>query len=341
LNKIIAYILLLFAFSSSVFGVDNDMIVSCDSQSLCEINEIIDTTKNKKKKIRLLESLAVKSMEANQYDLAMDIYVKLLVLKKIPKNKKFQYYVKLGDIYGFKKEYILSMQNYRKAMFLYKKNIDIRLKVGSIFLKSNLYNLAEDTFLDALDINKNSSVAKNGLGDVFYRQEIYTKAMKYYSQINSEDYNEESVVKIVDCYRNLNRIDEAISILKAFTIKNKNPELLFLLGLLYIDKNEYMQARDLFLELIKQDEKNFKLCLYLASLYDLIEDNVNAKKMFNRAYAINSSYAAIDFMQAKIAYKMGNLPEAKKYARDSYSKAKTVFVKDQAQRLLNFLNAVK
>ncbi|MCA6072540.1 MAG: hypothetical protein LE178_03265 [Endomicrobium sp.] len=341
MNRIIVYILLLLIFYYPVFGFDNDAVLSPDEQSLKEINEIcaqLDTDCSKKEKIRLLELLADKSITATQYHSALDAYSKLLDLKGNSKRKKFQYYVGLGNAYALKGNYILSIQNYRNAISLCRKNIDVKIKVGNIFLKSNLYELAEESFRDALSINNNSDEAKKGLGDVFYELGVYIKAVDYYTKTDLSAYNKETVVKVVDCYRNLDRIDDAVNFLEMATVGNKDKELIFLLATFYVDKKEYVKAKKLLLRLIEEDAKNFKLYIYLGHLYELTGDFVHAKKILDRASSLNSSYATTDLLQARIAYKTGNLLESKKYARNAYSKATIFFVKNQAQKMLQFLD---
>jgi tetratricopeptide (TPR) repeat protein len=333
--------MLTLAFYSFAYGIDIGGVSSSDERFFKEINEIsvkIDAAKNKKEEIKLLERLAEILVSGGQYGHALDIYYRLLKYKKVPRSKKFKYYVKLGDIYGLEKNYGPSLECYKKASFLYKRDIYVRLKLGDMFLKSNLYNLAEKSFLEVLAVDGNLDSAKKGLGDVFYYQHINTKAVYYYNQIDPKNYDKETVIKIVNCYRDLNRIDDAMKILSAFAEEYKDTELFFLFGLLFADKKEYLKAEDMFLKAIECDKRNFKVYVYLASIYNLMGEIHKAKKISDEAYSMNSSYATVDLIQAEIAYKMGKLYEAERYAFNAYTKAKTVFVKEQAQKMIDFLN---
>jgi tetratricopeptide (TPR) repeat protein len=327
-------------FSSILLG-EHRIIYSLDEHSLREIDEIslkIEVFKNVREKIKNLENLIEKSINYEQYDLALHIYNELLKLKSIPKNKRFEYYVGLGDVYSLKQDYISSISYYKEALLLYPKNIEIRFKIGSMFLKSSLYDFAETAFLEILKIDGNSSIAKKRLGDIFCCQGMYTKAIEYYSQIDFKNCDKDSILRIVECYKKLNEIDDAIELLKSVTVHNQDPELLFLQAVLYIDKEEYSKAENLLLQLIKKnDTRNFKTYVYLALLYDLMGETLKAKKMFDEVYKINPSYAVIDFLRAKIAYKMGNFHKARKYANDAHFKATTVFVKDQTRKMIDFL----
>jgi tetratricopeptide (TPR) repeat protein len=341
LNKILACSIFITLFYSFVCGVNTDKISSSNEHFLREVNEIsveIETAQNEKEKIKLLEYLAEMFIKNNQYDSALEVYNELLDCKKTHKKKKFKYYVKLGDIYNLQKKYSFSLEYYKKALTLYKKNIDVRLKIGDILLKSELYNLAEKFFLEVLEIDKNSDLAKKGLGDVFYYQGVNTKAINYYNNINPENYDKETVERIVSCYRTLKNTDDAVKVLDMYMQKNKDAELFFLYGLLFIDKEEYLQAENMFLNAVKYDKNNFKVHMYLAVIYDLTGEIEKAKKTTEKAYSINSSYAVVDLMLAKIYYKMQEFDNAKKHINNAYIKSKTVFVKNYAKKMLDFMN---
>jgi|LQAB01.1.fsa_nt_gi tetratricopeptide (TPR) repeat protein len=103
-------------------------------------------------------------------------------------------------------------------------------------------------------------------------------------------------------------------------------------GLLLADKKEYLKAGDMFLKAIECDKRNFKAYIYLASICNLMGELRKAKKISDEAYLMNSFYVAVDLIRAEIAYKMGKLYKAERYAFKVYTKAKTVFVKEQAQK---------
>jgi tetratricopeptide (TPR) repeat protein len=139
-----------------------------------------------------------------------------LEYKKVPRSENIKYYIKLGYIYGLEKNYGSSLECYKKLRFYTKELFYARPELGYVFLKSNLYSLAEKSFLEVLAIDGNSDSAKKGLGDVFYYQYIGAKAAYYYDQIDPKNYDKEIVIKIVNCYRDLSRIDYAMKILNVF-----------------------------------------------------------------------------------------------------------------------------
>jgi tetratricopeptide (TPR) repeat protein len=201
-----------------------------------------------------------------------------------------------------------------------------------------MYELAQKFFDDVLKSNKKSTNAKKGLGEMFYLQNNYQKAIFYYEQINFF-LDKDIVLKVADSYNNLNKVDKSIGILEEYTKNDKSFDTLFYLGKLYIEKQKYLKAKEIFLNLYERHKYNFKVCLYLSNVYYLLGEMSLSKHMLDISYKLNPSYSAVDILQAQTAYKLGRVDEAKKYAKRALVKAKTLFLRDQAQKCLNFLQS--
>ncbi|MDR2617123.1 MAG: tetratricopeptide repeat protein [Endomicrobium sp.] len=334
MNKLVASFLFLLVFSCLTFAFENG-VVSCPEEE--QVNSVIKDCKNQKEKIKKLEDFALKSYNNNQYNLALYVYNKLLSFKKNSKRKEFSYYMVLGDLYCLNNNYFFGIEMYKEALSIYKKNEEINIKIANLYLRNNVYELAQEFFNEVLKNNKNSIHAKKGLGNLFYLQNSYQKAIFYYEQLGFLNADKDTILKMVDSYTNLNDISKAIEILEKYAENSESFEILLLLGQLYIENNEYVKAKKLFLNLHKNYSDNFKVCLYLANVYDLLGETSLSKLMLELSYKINSSYCTTDILQAKVAYKLGLISEAKKYAHNALTKAKTVFLRNQAHKCLNFL----
>jgi tetratricopeptide (TPR) repeat protein len=333
--------LTIFIFATGSFGLkanlEEHQRKSSHSKALSESLIEVNIVKNKKENIKELDLLAKSFIERCFYNRALDVYDKIL-RQKPPRNKIFEYYVIIGDLYNLKKDYNLSLEYYKKALYIHKNNVEVMVKIGKIFFEENFFERAEKMFLDALKIDKKSIKANRGLGDLFYKQGIYAKAVNYYIKIPKEFYEREIIKNMADSYKNLNKINEAIDILEPFLEKHIDYELMFDMGLIYMNIDNYEKAKEWLLKSLEVKSNNFKNCIYLASLYDLTGDHKKAIDLFNKAYNLDSSYASVDFMRAGLAYRTGRIREAKIYANESYKKAKSVFVKNQAKKLIEFLN---
>ncbi len=347
MNKAVVLLLSFFMVLSAgvLFAADEVIITDSDdvklSSDVYEMSLKIDNAKNKKEEIALLEEFAQMLHKSGQYAAAENLY-KALLEEKVSKKKRFQYNVSLGDIYALQKNYTLSLDSYRKAEALYKKNLDLKLKTGDILYKSNLYNLAEQNFLEALNIDKDSDYAKRRLGDIYFSQLRYSKALEYYGSVKNVSIDKELVVNMALCYRSLDKTDEAIALTGDYLLRHGNDdEVFFLSGLLYADKRMYDSAEEQFSKSIAANDKNYIVYVYLAAIYMENDKVKKAKKYLDKAYSLNPSYSTIDLMYSEIAYKMGRIYEARRYAHNASLKAKTPFVKEYAQKMIDFLNNKK
>jgi tetratricopeptide (TPR) repeat protein len=328
--------------TSTSFSLETDFEVtqkdSSSSKVLDEtLVEVDITSKNKKEKLKELELLAENFANNGFYNRAINVYDNILK-QKLSKKKLFEYYVKIGDLHNLNKNYVYSIASYQKALKVRKRSSQVFVKIGNIFLEEKLSILAEKMFEEALQIDKHSIEATIGKGNILYTKGNYKKALECYNKIPKEFYDREIVKKIADCYISLNRNNEASTILESFLKEHDDYELIFNLGMIYINRSDYNMTEDLFLKFLKNNSDNFKMYVYLGSIYDLKGESSKALKMFNKAYAINSSYAVVDFMRAKAAYNMGRIRDAKTYANEAYNKAQNIFIKDQTQKLIKYLS---
>ena len=332
-----------FFFAGSAFAQQQSDNDGADASLSAQINEItvnLDRAKNKKEKIELYERFAETLAESGRYGAAENAYKKLLEMNP-PKKKKFAYYTRFGDLEALQKNYSSALEYYKKAQAVYPKDVEINLKIGDILLASNLYNLAEKSFLDALDADKNSDYAKKRLGDICLYRNQYSKALEYYNAIDLSHYDEDVAVNAAVCLRYIGQIDDALKRVNYFLSGTRSAEAYFVSGMLYADKKMYAEAEKQFLNSIEIDDKNFIVYVHLAGIYSINDEGEKAKAALDKAYALNSSYAVVDLMYAEISYKSNRIYEARRYAYNAAAKAKTPFVKEQAQRMLEYLNSVK
>lgn len=343
MNKIFAIIMSLFIFSSFSFSHRTFEIGMSDEEIMTKIDELsfkLDNVKRKKDKLKLYEEFAEMFYSKRAYEASMRIYLMLLEAEP-PKKKEAEYYIKLGDIAASQKYYSDSLDYYKNALALYKKNNDIKKKIGEILLESNLYSLAEQMFLEILDSDKNSNYAKRKLADIYYSQKRYSKALSYYEDISKPSQDKNTIVNMAACYKSLNNPDKSIKLIEDYSKDYQSSEMFFLLGLLYSDMRKFDKGEEQFLLALRFDDKNFAAYIYLAAIYLEHGDDDKAEEMLKKASSLNSYLSAVDMMFARIAYKKGRLYEARRFASNAVLKAKSPFVKKQAQKMLDFFNEQK
>ncbi|MDR2426751.1 MAG: tetratricopeptide repeat protein [Endomicrobium sp.] len=310
-----------------------------EEEIVYKMNELslkIDEARKKKDIIALYEEYAEMFFSNKAYRMAVDIYLVLIEMKP-SKKKKAEYFVKLGDIEAAQKSYNESIEYYSSALSLYKKNNNIRCKIGDILLQSNLYGLAEQCFKDILDLDKNSDYAKRKLGDIYFWQKKYSTALKYYESVSPSYYDKEIIANFSECYKNLNNYKKAIMLVDDFIEEHADSDLYLLSGLLYAETGNVPKAKEQFFSAVEADPNNFAACVNLAAIYLDNGDMDKAEEMLKKANLINSYTAVVDMMFASIAYKKGRLYEARRYASNAVLKSKRPFLKQQSQRMLDFL----
>jgi tetratricopeptide (TPR) repeat protein len=269
---------------------------------------------------------------------AKDIYLKLLT-QKISKKQKFKYYERIADIYALQNNYEESLEYYRNALTLYSKKPQIHSKIGDIFSKNDLYNLAETSFEKALKIDKNWTQAQKGICNIYYNHGLYDKAAKYCSEIIQKENIQEYVLKFAVCCRKLKNIDLGIETIKNFMDKNgRDKDSLFLYALLQYDKKEYFLAKNTFLKVLEYDDKDFQIYLYLAKIYAEEKDFSKAIETLKKASILNPNSAVIDLLLAESFYKTKNHKDAKIHANNACRKAQSSFIRKQAEKAVDFLN---
>lgn len=285
-----------------------------------------------------LEKLADVLFQQKRFLAASEIYQNLL--SKYPsKQKTFLYNVKLGDIFAELKNYSQSLSFYNTAKNLYGKDIEIRLKIGNLLFENGLYNLAQESYLEILKINKNSDEAKIKLGDIFFLTGDFLSAAEYYEKIDRKRYDEPLIINIAKTYRKTGGADKALVFLNNYLKSSDSAEIYFLAGKFYYQKKDYQNAQINFLSALKQNNQFFEAYLYLADINIEYENNLDlADALLEKAFALKPDSAAIDLLRSCSAYKRGNNKIAENFAESAYKKSKTDFTRQEAKRAADFFN---
>jgi hypothetical protein len=96
------------------------------------------------------------------------------------------------------------------------------LSLGDMFLESNLYNLAEKSFLKVL-VDGNLDSDKKDLETSFIISILALKCHNFYD-LDRKNYDKDTI-NIANCYCDLNRINNVMKILNAFTEGDMGTEL--------------------------------------------------------------------------------------------------------------------
>lgn len=204
------------------------------------------------------------------------------------------------------------------VLVLEKRNIllfeTINILKSHIYLKISNNKKAKQVLINVLNKNPESYKAHKLLAEIYELEGGMRKAIDEYVQaidINKQDFD--SYYKVADLLNNLNKKDEAAQML--VSLLNKKPEYLEateLLGDIYISKDMYKEAVNVYQDALKYNQTNYNLYYDLGIAYTMLNDFQNAKICYEKAAELNSLLYNAKYSLAEIALIYKDLDEAEK-----------------------------
>lgn len=204
------------------------------------------------------------------------------------------------------------------VLVLEKRNIllfeTINILKSHIYLKISNNKKAKQVLINVLNKNPESYKAHKLLAEIYELEGGMRKAIDEYVQaidINKQDFD--SYYKVADLLNNLNKKDEAAQML--VSLLNKKPEYLEateLLGDIYISKDMYKEAVNVYQDALKYNQTNYDLYYNLGIAYTMLNDFQNAKICYEKAAELNSLLYNAKYSLAEIALIYKDLDEAEK-----------------------------
>ena len=210
---------------------------------------------------------------------------------------------------------------------------------------------AKNVMLDFASKYPNSAIAHKLLADLYEKEGGMRKAIDEYVQamdINKRDYN--SYYRIAYLLTNLDKKEESIQMLTTLlSKKNDHLEAAVLLGDLLIEKEQYKEATNIYLEALKYNPQSYELNYNLAMAYTMLNDFQSAKEYYEIASQINTLCYNSKYSLAEIALIYKELNEAEEHfleiiqdgqmLPDSYYElAKISLIKGDKDRAITYAN---
>jgi tetratricopeptide (TPR) repeat protein len=335
LNKIFSAFTIIILSASFLFAqINSDM----SDDEISTVIETLSFEKINKKQKKNLEEIGAALINEKRFLPAIKIYRILLDLDN-SKKQEFLYNVKLGDIEESLDNFQQAISFYETAQLLYPKDIEIKLKIGNVFLKSNLFGLAQDRFQAALSINKNSDYAKKGLGDSYFKQGMYLEALKYYKTISAKTFDEQTFINMIICFKEMNMLSQALNLANQWK-EFDMPETHFIIATVYYNLRDYERAKKEFLTSIQEDKNYYPSYMYLAAIALSQNELKLALQYLDNAQELDNNLLSIDFIRAQVYYKQKNYAHAKKFAQNAAKKTenKYNFIFQQAKNLISTID---
>ena len=203
-------------------------------------------------------------------------------LKKIPEMTA-EGYEKLGDSYVRQGNLDMAFIQYDRALKLNSKGMNVRYKIGRLFLEKGLTEEAKKEFQEILKTEPSHALSHEGMGRAYIKLGEWGEAEKSFQKairLNSHLWQAHNFLGII--YDRQKQFDAAIDQYKKAISINPNDAALFNnLGMAFFFKGDYEKAIKAYSEGIKIDVSNGKIHNNLALvLYKLgkYEDTFEAFK---------------------------------------------------------------
>jgi tetratricopeptide (TPR) repeat protein len=196
-------------------------------------------------------------------------------------------YLELGTVEFGLDEFANAEQAFSKVIALDSMNQDAYYNLGITQTKIKKYKSAEKSLMRALEIKKGHAETQKALGQLYYVQDNWDKAIEYfkaYNATNTKDAN--SYFFIAKCYRQKGLLPEAETAYERATeIDSGFAMAYFNLGNLLSDQEKYSSAISAYRNAIQADKGLYKAHYNLAVAYQgaqMYEEALSSYKDFVR-----------------------------------------------------------
>jgi len=227
------------------------------------------------------------------------------VERRLDKNSP-EYHYLLGKRYLLLNEYELAFNEFYKAIELDKDFVKPYAEIARILLKNGKIKNAEELVKRALDINPLFIEGNHLLGEIYFIQNRYDLALKFFKKafkLNPE--NENRNLKIVKICLLLDKKEELYEVIEFLDVDKILP---------IFDKYEKLELLENILnDLIEKKPYNLKNYLSLAELLKKKREFGKALAILNNALNIFENNPIIFRKIGEIYIEKGDEKEAKKY----------------------------
>ena len=222
------------------------------------------------------------------------------------KKVKWQYYYDLGMSSYIAKNYSEAIANFFIASQLAPNEPKVWNALGLAYMEVQEYKKSESAFLKALEVDKRFTEAKLNLGILYYRQADYEKAISTLKEVLQD----EAFPQKHMAFYYLGKVYQAIGNRREY-INNLRKAVAY--NPMFIDAQ-----------------------LELAQAYELEENYISAKDVYQSLVNNGVNDPNLDFSFARVEYKLGNYASAKNYIKKVVEDKRTApQVRMQAYELLS------
>jgi len=249
-------------------------------------------------------ALALKAWKDKNFDEGLGLAYSGLNLN--PKNKKTQagLYNALGLIYPNFKSYELSEENYKKAIEIDEKAYWLHNNLGTVYYHQKKYNDAERAYKEALRLKPDYFYAYNNLGIIYAEQKKYALAETEFNEtlkLNPNSLNAHSNLGFL--YYLQGDYQKAEKKFKeCLHLNPDDADTYNTLGLLYFDLKRWEEASDHFGQALSHDQSSSESIAGKAITLLRLGKDDEALALFRKAVSLDPEFKDPKVLQEKYSW---------------------------------------
>jgi tetratricopeptide (TPR) repeat protein len=210
-------------------------------------------------------------------------------------------------------------QNYRQAIRIYDKMLDIDPYMGEIWFNMgqdyfNLeeYNKAVEAYDFALAISEEDSLACLQKAHALFQANRFLEAAEAYKEyIDGDEPSDIALVFLGESYEKAGMYDEAIAkYTEAYNMNIENFDACTGLAICYMENKEYQQSLSWFDKALRINEEDAEIWVYLAELLLQMELKDEAYVSYLRSLALKKDQADVLAAMGNISFDKGEYGKA-------------------------------
>ena len=244
------------------------------------------------KNITVLTRIADAYRKIHDFKRSKEIYTKVL---KIEENNPYAL-IGLGHLHYDFKEYKNALHYWTKMYEINQEHLDIRVltSIGNCHRKLKSFEKGIFFFSKAIDMEPKNFYALFGMADCYRGLNQQKNSIEYWNKILDIDPNNKVILtRIGDAFRNLKDFDKATEYYNRALNIDFDTYAALGLALICKEQKRYNEACERLENLIKNDQKNYRLYIDLADCYIKMNNKQNAILTLERFQTLGTRSSAV------------------------------------------------
>jgi tetratricopeptide (TPR) repeat protein len=223
--------------------------------------------------------------------------------------------------FGALLKYEESIQILKQMLLMDSINIKTLGDLAANYSLMGNYKKSEEYYLKANAINPQNKYFIQQLGEVYYNDNKWDKAMKYYQIAIENDTSFQLLKQIGRCYEEQNNYDSAVFFYqKAISVNPSDFISNYRLSNLFTEKKEYDKALPVVIDYLEIDSLNLRMLKLAGLCYFMMEDYYKSNHQFEKCVLLKDSSEFLNKYYGFSLFRTRQFDPAKTYLEKAFKK---------------------